>query len=85
LKKPIKIGAETLALDLAAMRFAFQPDRTVIDGAAGLDATALSVAVTKHGTTAGALLSLVDIAAGRLTGRLSTLALDDAAPTTRRW
>jgi hypothetical protein len=83
LKKPIKIGAETLALDLAAMRFAFQPDRTVIDGAAGLDATALSVAVTKRGTTAGALVSLVDIAAGRLTGRLSTLALDDAAPTTK--
>ena len=83
LKKPIRIGAQSIGLDLAEMRFAFQPDRTAIAGGVGIEATALNVAVTKRGATADALLPLVDIAAGKLTGRLSALALDDAAAATK--
>jgi hypothetical protein len=83
LKKPIKIGAGTIGIDLAAMRFAFGPDGTVIDGATGLDIADLSVAVTKRGAKADALLPLVEIGAGTLKGRLSRLALDDATAVTK--
>ena len=83
LKKPIKIGAGTIGLDLAAMRFAFGPDGTVIDGATGLDIADMSIAVTKRGAKPNALRSLVEIGAGKLAGRLSTLALDDATAVTK--
>ena len=83
LKKPIKIGAGTIRLDLTAMRFAFGPDGTVIDGATGLDIADMSIAVTKRGAKPNALRSLVEVGAGKLAGRLSTLALDDARAITK--
>lgn len=83
LKKPIKIGAGTVGLDLAAMRFAFGPDGTVIDGATGLDIADLTVAVSKRGVTPDALRSLVEIGAGTLKGQLPRLALDDATAVTK--
>lgn len=77
LKKPIKIAANAIGLELPGMRFGFGP-RTVIDGPLGIDLSAFALAVLKRATPQVPEHSLVDIAAGRINGRLSTLGLDDA-------
>lgn len=82
LKKPIKIGAEAISLELPGMQFGFGP-RTLINGPLGLDLSAFALAVRKRATPQAPEHALVDIAAGRINGRLSTLSLDDAPGLTK--
>lgn len=77
LKKPIRIGGEAISLDLPGMTFAFG-ERTLIDGPLGIDLSSFALAVLKRATAEAPEHSLVDIAAGRIAGRLTTLSLDDA-------
>ncbi len=82
LKKPIRIGGEAISLELPEMQFGFGP-RTRIDGPLGLDLSSFALAVLKRATPEAPEHALVDIAAGRISGRLSTLSLDDAPGLTQ--
>lgn len=79
--EPIGIVAATVDADLNPMRFAFSAGRTLIEGAAAVDAQQLLITIQPQANGGGPAPTPVRIAADRFAGDVPTLAVDDSRAT----